>query len=50
MLWLLGLIFFSLISCIITEMRAICLFGLIGNLIGALCFRLARRRGNARDE
>ena len=49
MLWLFGLILFSLISGIVFEMRAICLFGLIGNLIGALCFRLARRRGNARD-
>ena len=49
MLWLFGLILFSLISRIVFEMRAICLFGLIGNLIGALCFRLARRRGNTRD-
>ena len=49
MLWLFGLILFSLISRIVFEMRAICLFGLIGNLIGALCFRLARKRGNTRD-
>ena len=48
-LWLFGLILFSLISRIIEEMCMICLFGWIGNLIGALCFRLARRRGNARD-
>ena len=46
MLWLFGLILFSLISRIIFEMRMICLFGLIGNLIGALCFLLARKRGN----
>ena len=47
-LWLCGLLFFSLISGIVTEMRVICLFGLIGNLLGALCFRLARRRGGTR--
>lgn len=46
MLWLFGLLFFSLISGIISEMQVICLFGFLGNLIGALCFLLARKRGN----
>lgn len=44
-LWLLALLFFLLVGSIVSEMRMICLFGLIGNLIGALCFRIARRRG-----
>ncbi len=46
MLWLFGLLFFSLVSGIIAEMQVICLFGFIGNLIGAFCFLLARRRGS----
>ena len=46
MLWLFGLLFFALVSCIVTEMQMICLFGFIGNLIGAICFLLARRRGD----
>lgn len=45
-LWLLALLFFLLVGSIVYEMRMICLFGLIGNLIGAVCFRLARKRGN----
>ena len=44
MLWLFGFLFFSLISGIVTEMQMICLFGFIGNLLGAICFLLARRR------
>ncbi len=44
-LWLLALLLFLLVRSIVSEMCMICLFGLIGNLIGALCFRIARRRG-----
>ena len=50
MLWLFGLLFFALISCIAAEMQMICLFGFIGNLIGAICFSLARRRGGENGE
>ena len=42
-LWLFAFLLFSLVGSIIYEMRIICFFGLLGNLIGALCFRLARR-------
>ena len=50
MLWLFGLLFFALISCIAAEMQMICLFGFVGNLIGAICFSLARRRGGENGE
>ena len=43
-LWLFALLFFVLIGSIVSEMRVICLFGLIGNLLGALCFRIAQKR------
>lgn len=49
-LWLLALLFFTLIESIATEMRMICFFGLAGNLLGALCFLLARKRGEKNDE
>ena len=42
-LWLFAFLLFSLVGSIISEMRVICFFGLIGNLIGALCFRIARK-------
>lgn len=45
-LWLIAFLFFTLVGSIVSEMRVICLFGLIGNLIGALCFRFARKRGD----
>ncbi len=44
-LWLFGLIFFRLVQSIAPEMSMICFFGLIGNLLGALCLRAANRRG-----
>ena len=43
-------VFFTLIESIATEMRMICFFGLAGNLLGALCFLLARKRGGKNDE
>lgn len=43
-LWLFAFLLFTLVGSIVYEMRIICLFGLIGNLCGALCFFLARRR------
>lgn len=44
-LWLFALLFFLVVESIASEMSAICLFGLLGNLIGALFFRAARKRG-----
>ncbi len=43
-LWLFSLLFFLLVQSIAPEMSMICFFGLIGNLLGALCFRAANRR------
>lgn len=44
-IWLFLLLFFAAVQSIATEMSMICLFGLIGNLCGALCFRAAGKRG-----
>ena len=46
-LWLFSFLAFSLLKSIITEMCVICFFGLIGNLIGALLFHLAGKRGES---
>ena len=45
-LWLVLFLGFALIESIIGEMRMICFFGLVGNLLGSLLFRLARKRGD----
>ena len=45
--WLVLFLGFTLIESIVCEMRMICFFGLIGNLLGALFFRLARKRGDS---
>ncbi len=45
-LWLFAFLSFALIESIITEMRVICFFGFLGNLIGALLFLLARKIGD----
>lgn len=45
-LWLFAFLAFSLLESIAAEMCTICFFGLIGNLIGTLCFRLAGKRGD----
>ena len=44
-LWLFLLLAFTLIGSIVREMCMICFFGLIGNLIASVLFRLARKRG-----
>ena len=44
-IWLFAFLLFSLIGSIIYEMRLICFFGLLGNLLGALCFYCARKAG-----
>lgn len=49
-LWLLLWMFFTLVQSIATEMCMICLFGLLGNLLGALCFRASKKRGARDDE
>lgn len=46
-LWLLAFLAFFLLESIAGEMCVICFFGLIGNLIGSLCFRLGRKWGGA---
>ncbi len=42
-LWLVAFILFFCLSKIADEMTVISFVGLIGNLMGALCFKLARR-------
>ena len=43
-LWLFAFLFFLLVQSIAPEMSMICFFGLIGNLLGALCLRAAKKR------
>jgi len=44
-IWLIVFITFLSLSKIADEMTVISFFGFIGNVLGALCFRLSRARG-----
>lgn len=43
-IWLVLFLIFAVTARIAEEMTVIAFFGFVGNLIGALCFYLARRR------
>ena len=45
-MWLFAFLSFLLIGSIVHEMRVICLFGFLGNLLGSLLFLLAGRIGD----
>ena len=45
MMWLLLFVLFFALSKIADEMTVISLVGFVGNLLGAICFRLSGRRG-----
>ncbi len=49
LIWLLCFILFFALSKIAEQMTVISLIGFIGNLLGSLCFALARRRKNERQ-
>lgn len=48
--WFISFALFFALSEIAEEMTVISFVGFIGNLIGALLFRAARRKGDERDE
>ncbi len=50
MMWLIIFALFFLLSKIAQQMTAISLVGFLGNLIGAVCFKLARPRAGIGDE
>ena len=47
--WLLCFILFFALSRIADQMTVISMVGFIGNLLGAICFKLARRSTNERE-
>ncbi len=44
-LWLIIFLFFLTMSKIADELTVISFFGFVGNLLGSLCFRLAKSKG-----
>ena len=49
-IWLILFILFSLLSRIAEQMTVISFVGFIGNALGAVCFRLAKRAGGESGE
>ena len=44
-IWLVIFVVFFLLSRIADEMTVVSFYGFVGNLLGAVCFALARKRG-----
>ena len=50
LMWTLSFIFFSALDSIIAELKIICFFGMIANLLGAFLYNLGKRFSTSEDK